>query len=230
MRRAYSRALVLLGLTLLLVSGADPQEFDRYLQSANRLINSLEFEKALLQLESARKHSRGLRDDVTLELLEGVLLVELGRVEDGRRAFRAAFGLDPDATVPILVAPKVRRELEAVRAEMRAVSAGPPLTSPPTVTPPDRAPALTATAPSARVSSRPFAWSLLGAAVVSGATSAGLKVHSHQLAVSASHAFYDLDARPLASRADGFATASLVTSLAAGALLVAALVLFFMGS
>jgi hypothetical protein len=104
------------------LSAAEPTEFERYLTSVKRLVDSLEFEKALSQLTTARKYSRGLADDVTVELLEGVLYCELGKLESARRAFRAGLGLNLDAPLPVTAAPKVRRELEAIRAQMKAMA------------------------------------------------------------------------------------------------------------
>ncbi len=122
-------AAVLLGLgSLLAAAPAHAQEapavreatdFERYLAAAVRLYENLEYERALEQLERAKRFSRGADDDVLLALYEGVVRADLGEAETARAAFKTGLLLDPEAKLPVKVSPKVAREFEAMRAEAK---------------------------------------------------------------------------------------------------------------
>ena len=98
---------------LLLLSAAPVLADDAaqaYLRATNMLYQKLEYEKALEQLDRARKVAVGLEDDVKISLWEGILFAELGRMEDARTAFNTALALSSDAKLPVKVSPKVTAE------------------------------------------------------------------------------------------------------------------------
>src|SRR5258708_19080883 len=80
----------------------------KYLDAAVRLYNAFEFERALEQLQKARAQSTGAELDVTIGLYEGILQLELGRDEQAAAAFNTALSLDPNASLPARVSPKVQ--------------------------------------------------------------------------------------------------------------------------
>ncbi len=102
----------------------------RYAVSIHQLIEDLEYERGLEQVARGKQVSRGPEDDVVMSLYEGVILAELsGRLSDAEAAFKAALFLNPDATLPLLVSPKVKRRFEALRqgvlSELAARGASP---------------------------------------------------------------------------------------------------------
>ncbi|WP_257457802.1 tetratricopeptide repeat protein [Archangium lipolyticum] len=115
------RALLL---GLLLVGGPSgtalaADDFERYVAAARRLYENLSYERALDQIQRARRISRGVEQDVTLGLYEGIILADLGRWGEARESFLTALLLQPDATLPLRVSPKVEKEFEAQRVRAR---------------------------------------------------------------------------------------------------------------
>ena len=106
---------VLLGLVSLLAgaparaqetsAAREATDFERYLAAAVRLYENLEYERALEQLERAKRFSRGADDDVLLALYEGVVRADLGEAEAARAAFKTGLLLDPEAKLPVKVSP-----------------------------------------------------------------------------------------------------------------------------
>src|SRR6185436_14754700 len=94
-------------------------DFQRYVTAAARLYENLEYERALEQLDRARKLSKGIDDDVTVALYEGVIRADMAQDEPARAAFKTALYLRPDATLPVKVAPKVEQQFEEVRAAVK---------------------------------------------------------------------------------------------------------------
>lgn len=142
--------VLLLGLTVLPSPRATAQEQGRvqpYLLSVRRLYEDLEYERALEQLSRAQRLSSGKEEDVLLALYEGVILADLGRVEESEAAFRAALFVRPEAELPVRVSSKVGERFEAVRRqvkqEVEAASRGQadaPRQVPPPKAPPTSAP------------------------------------------------------------------------------------------
>jgi tetratricopeptide (TPR) repeat protein len=112
--RLLATLLLLIAAPALADGGAAP-----YLRAANMLYQKLEYEKALDQLERARKVAAGLEDDVKISLWEGILLAELGRMDDARTAFNTALALSVDAKLPVKVSPKVTAEFEKLRVDAK---------------------------------------------------------------------------------------------------------------
>jgi tetratricopeptide (TPR) repeat protein len=98
---------------------AEESDFQRYYNAALRLHESLEYERALETLGSARKAASTLDEQARVNLAEGVVLADLNRLEEARAAFKAGLLLTPDAPLPLKVAPKVAAEVEALRARVK---------------------------------------------------------------------------------------------------------------
>jgi tetratricopeptide (TPR) repeat protein len=119
------RASVMLVLVLLSLVGAPLQsahaadDFNRYLRAAVRLYESLDYERALKQLERARRVARGVEEDVILGLHEGIILADMGRWQDAQATFKTALLLNPEAKLPLRVSPKVEAEFEKQRERAR---------------------------------------------------------------------------------------------------------------
>jgi tetratricopeptide (TPR) repeat protein len=110
--------LLLVGSPLRPALAAD--DFQRYLGAAVQLYENLEYERALAQVQRARTVARGVEQDVSLGLHEGIFLAELGRWNEARTAFETALLLEPAAKLPLSVSPKVESQLEAVRQDVNA--------------------------------------------------------------------------------------------------------------
>ncbi len=118
------RAPCALVLGLLLVGGPSSpvlaaDDFERYVAATRRLYDNLEYERALEQIQRARRISRGVEQDVTLGLYEGLILADLGRWKEARESFFTSLLLEPDATLPVSVSPKVEMEFETQRVRAR---------------------------------------------------------------------------------------------------------------
>jgi tetratricopeptide (TPR) repeat protein len=109
----------------------DPNEAARYIKAAERLYEALEYERALEQLAQARRLPRSLAEDVRIALFEGLILSDMGRRGDARVSFKTGLLLDPDARLPVRAAPKVEREFEEIRDQVRKELGLPPRPPPP---------------------------------------------------------------------------------------------------
>lgn len=110
---------------------AEPQAVNPHFEAALRLYDELEYEQALLSLDQARQSpSNTLQEQVSIELLDGILAFELHQPERGKGAFRRAVSLDPNARMSLRVSPKVVNALEEARAEQQRVLAEKPLVQP----------------------------------------------------------------------------------------------------
>ncbi|MDC0711797.1 hypothetical protein POL68_25230 [Stigmatella sp. ncwal1] len=94
-------------------------DFQRYLTAAERLYESGENERALVQLERARELARGLSQDVAVALREGIFLADMGKRDQAQAVFREGLLLDPEAQLPLQVSPKLGRDFEEVRTRVR---------------------------------------------------------------------------------------------------------------
>jgi hypothetical protein len=112
------RALALSLLLVALPAGAS-EEFARFITAASRLFENLEYERALEQLANAKKFASTPDEQTQVALYEGVVLIELGRTEEAKAAFETALFLSPDAQIPVKVSPKVKAQIEAVRAQVK---------------------------------------------------------------------------------------------------------------
>ncbi|SEU21605.1 hypothetical protein [Stigmatella erecta] len=131
---------VLVGVSPASHAAANP-EVQRYLISIRRLYENLEYERALNQIQLAQQQkARSTEDEVTLSLYEGILLTEMGRVEPGTAAFKAALLLKPEAQLPVPVAPKIGKLFESVRQQVKREMA--PLLAQQQAEPPARSPSL----------------------------------------------------------------------------------------
>ncbi len=119
----------LIALTLLVPWVARAQgssEVRTYLSSISRLYDKLEYERALEQIASAKRLTRGLEEDVALTLYEGIVLADMGKTDKASAAFQAALFLKPEAKLPVQVSPKVERLFEKLREQVDPKPAPPP--------------------------------------------------------------------------------------------------------
>ncbi|MBK7864567.1 MAG: hypothetical protein IPJ65_39395 [Archangiaceae bacterium] len=111
-------------LTVLVAAGLAAAEVStdvrKYLGSASALFEKLEYEKALAQLKRAKVKSQGPEDDLKIALLEGVVLAEMGDAT-APSVFASALGMDPSATLPMVVSPKVQRVFDKAKAQVQKV-------------------------------------------------------------------------------------------------------------
>jgi tetratricopeptide (TPR) repeat protein len=85
-----------------------------FLQKARRHFDNLEYERALVELLGAQRLTRNQDELVSLLLLKGIVLAELGKKAEASGAFREALRLRPGAVLPSDVPPKISRQFEAV--------------------------------------------------------------------------------------------------------------------
>jgi hypothetical protein len=115
-------ALASLGLLLVPVMAVAQEKTPAqpHIEAALLHYESLEYEKALEELDRAQRRARAPEDTVSILLFEGVILAELGREEEAVAAFEAALRLQPEAVFPLVVAPKIKQQLEAAREALKA--------------------------------------------------------------------------------------------------------------
>ncbi len=118
MKRALALALLLL---LPVSASADvTPDVKKYLGSAAALFEKLEYEKALAQLKRAKAKSQGPEDDLRIALYEGIVLAEMGDAT-APAAFASALGMEPTATLPLVVSPKVQKVFDKAKAQVAKV-------------------------------------------------------------------------------------------------------------
>jgi len=115
-------------------------DFDRYLSSAVQLYENLDYDDALEQMQRAKQLARGIKQDVAVALHEGIILAAMGREDPSQAAFRRGLTLEPEATLPLKVAPKVERSFEKVRASVKKALARGGRNKPPPPPPVDPSP------------------------------------------------------------------------------------------
>ncbi|KFE62321.1 hypothetical protein DB31_4031 [Hyalangium minutum] len=125
-------------------------KFERHLTAAARLYEALEYERALTQIELARKQPHSSDQEVELSLYEGIILAESGKQESSTAAFKSALLVQPDAKLPVKVSPKVNTFFESVREQVKRELAAlapkePPKAEPPPPQPVAAPPAAVAT-------------------------------------------------------------------------------------
>lgn len=116
-----ARGLLLVSLLMMVAprGALAASDFDRYFSAAVSLYENLEYERALEQLGRAKKLASGVAQDVAVAVHEGLIYADLGNRDASRAAFHTALSLDPEAKLPSLAPPKVKREFEAVRTRVR---------------------------------------------------------------------------------------------------------------
>jgi hypothetical protein len=94
-------------------------KFERHFTAATRLYESLEYERALTQIELARQLPHTSEQEVELSLYEGIIHAESGKQEASIAAFKSALLVQPDAVLPVKVSPKVSSLFESVREQVK---------------------------------------------------------------------------------------------------------------
>jgi tetratricopeptide (TPR) repeat protein len=119
------RASLLIAAVLLFATPAIAQspEVKKYLNITITLYENLEYEKALKQLKTARAKAKGPDDEAKINLLEGIVLADMGKEEKALTAFRSAFSVDLEAKLPVEVSPKVQAVADKARANVRKMLA-----------------------------------------------------------------------------------------------------------
>jgi hypothetical protein len=120
-RRLVSAVLVVCCLTVgaLPWTASAQGEFQRHLNAATRLYESLDYERALTQINLAREKPHGSEEEVELALYEGIIQAELGEQDKCVTAFKSALLVQPEAKLPVKVAPKVTSLFESVRTQVK---------------------------------------------------------------------------------------------------------------
>ncbi|NMO20954.1 tetratricopeptide repeat protein [Pyxidicoccus fallax] len=93
--------------------------FRARLQTAVWLYEELEYEQSLKALTQAKPLAKTDGERALAALYEGAVLADLGQRPRSLTAFREALSLDLEARLPVKVSPKVERDFEAVREEVR---------------------------------------------------------------------------------------------------------------
>ncbi|WP_225413256.1 tetratricopeptide repeat protein [Stigmatella hybrida] len=148
--------LLLLVLPLVvLAQGKDTAQ--SHIDAARRFYEELEYERAMEELDRAQRRARTQDEFSSILLYEGVILAELGRMEEAAAAFQASLNLLPGATLPLVVSPKIQKQFEAARQEAQRDLARvtPSLPPAPAEDKPEPSPAWVASPPSAPVQAPP---------------------------------------------------------------------------
>jgi hypothetical protein len=106
-------------------------DFQRHLTAAIRLYKNLEYERALTQINLAKQLPHGPEAELELSLYEGIVQAELGQQDASIAAFKSALFVQPEAKLPVKVAPKIANLFESVRTQVqRELAAMPPKSAP----------------------------------------------------------------------------------------------------
>ncbi|QSQ11850.1 tetratricopeptide repeat protein [Myxococcus landrumensis] len=95
----------------------------REIAEAIRLYEDLEYELALERLKRASSLSHDASEAVSMALLRGIILADMGRWDAARKDFQDALQRQLDVQLPLSVSPKVSREFEAQREKLRGTLA-----------------------------------------------------------------------------------------------------------
>ncbi|WP_342377762.1 tetratricopeptide repeat protein [Myxococcus stipitatus] len=95
----------------------------RELTEAIRLYEDLEYELALERLKRARSLPHDASEAISMSLLRGIILADMGRWDAARKDFQDALQRQLDVQLPLSVSPKVTREFEAQREKVRGALA-----------------------------------------------------------------------------------------------------------
>lgn len=207
-------------LTLALFLHAVPEPAPNpYLAEARVFYIALEYERCLQRLEQARSWVSAQRERVELELYFGLCSYGVGDDAQGLHHFRLALALEPSATLPPGVSPKIAHVFQEEAARARP---GPRVT----VERPPRPPASGRSTRSVVVSAV-----LLGLGAASGGTGIYFGVQAKALESSANGAGYfsDADRQARAAHLDAV-LANVFFGLAAAAALAAVLVFLSPGA
>jgi hypothetical protein len=153
-------------------------KFERHYNAVVRLYEALEFERALTQIELARKQPHTSEQEVELSLYEGIILAESGQQDASSSAFKSALLVQPEAKLPVSVSPKVSTLFESIREDVkRELAALAPKQEPPKQEPPPQPPPTpVATPPAAVATQSPVLKGLRSAAPVTAIAGGALVV------------------------------------------------------
>jgi hypothetical protein len=177
--RRFPPALLVAGL---LAFGVLPRpahaqgKFERHLTAVARLYEALEYERALTQIELARKQPHTSEQEVELSVYEGIILAESGKQDSSTAAFKSALLVQPDAKLPVKVSPKVNTLFESVREQVQRELAALAPKEPPKVEPPPPQPPPVAAPPPAVATQSPVLKGLRSAAPVTAIAGGALFV------------------------------------------------------
>jgi len=89
--------------------------------TARRLYEALEYERALVVLSRARQLKHGQDVDITIALYQGIILFHVNKHEESAKSFKEALEQRPQVKLPLdLVPPKLGQFFESLRKEVIA--------------------------------------------------------------------------------------------------------------
>jgi hypothetical protein len=96
------------------------EDFERSVDTVRQLLESQEYGEALKRIDRLKPLVRDTNQRSIVALYEGLVLSNMGRRTQDRAhaAFRAALLQDPQASLPVRVAPRLERNFEEVRARV----------------------------------------------------------------------------------------------------------------
>ncbi len=115
MRRPLTLLAIGAALTLAMPARAQSAEVKKYLNAAVTLYENLEYEKAIKQIQRAKTKSTGATDDARIALYEGIVFADMGKEDKALNAFKTALSMEPEATLPLEVSPKVEKVFNRAR-------------------------------------------------------------------------------------------------------------------
>ncbi|WP_223784237.1 tetratricopeptide repeat protein [Myxococcus sp. AS-1-15] len=133
----------------------DVSPFRRRMERAGAQYEALEYEKALHWLTQARQVASTPDEQVEVALYRGLVLSDLGRRKQALEEFRAGLSLKPDAVLPAATGPKVERDFESVRKQVRRQQGTASAAAPPAKVEEPEAPAKTEVPPAVAVQETP---------------------------------------------------------------------------
>lgn len=119
-KSAIQGALVLVLVVPIAARAASEGDVRDSINAVSSLYENLEYDHALQQLQFARQLPRGMDEEVTLALYEGIILCEMSKQAQGATSFKAALLLRPEAKLPVQVAPKIETLFHTVRQQVKS--------------------------------------------------------------------------------------------------------------
>jgi hypothetical protein len=97
------------------------EDFGRTISAVRQLFESQHYQQAFGHLEAAKQSALQPEQELAIALYEGLLIAHMNpRRQAAAEAFKRALRLDSEVRLPLKVSPRIARDFEALRHQIRA--------------------------------------------------------------------------------------------------------------